>query len=144
MSLARLRYHWKGGAPWCSQGCPNVRVVLKLSSQPPLEASGPLLGKEDPLLERAEAHLDPHEAGCSIDGQRVPGEGVEALAIKALSGFQAHSRHATLPLTPCRQHRGSFKASLGNLSFLDDKWPGVLLGAYFGSLCPTSATSVST
>lgn len=111
MSLARLRYHWKGGAPWCSQGCPNVRVVLKLSSQPPLEASGPLLGREDPLLERAEAHLDPHKAGCSIDGQRVPGEGVEALAIKALSGFQAHSRHATLPLTPCRQHRGSFKLS---------------------------------
>lgn len=87
----------------------------------------------DPLLERAEAHLDPHEAGCSVDGQRVPGEGVEALAIEALSGFQAHSRHAALPLAPCQRHQELFRASLGNLSLLDDE---VLLGAYFGSLWP--------
>lgn len=94
----------------------------------------------EPHLERAGAHLDPHEAGCSVDGQRVPGEGVEALAIEALPGFQAHGRHAALPLAACRQHR-EFRASLANSSlfYLMVRCCQVL---GFGWLRPALATSV--
>lgn len=77
--------------------------------------------------EAGTADLDPHETGRGVTGQRVPGEGVEALALKARPGLQADGRHATPPFAPCKQCR---RVILGNrVSFYSSWWPPGLLRA---------------
>lgn len=85
---------------------------------PSLEDEKPKTTPGKPPPKPGAAHLDPHEAGGRVAGQRLLGEGVEVLALEAHPGLQADGCHAALPLAPCGQSWLVFWATKSHFTHL--------------------------